>query len=192
MDVSKQEAIADVFGKSVKRVRERREWSQSELARRMQEAGWPKYSQVAISRTEEGSRAVRLDEALGLARVLGVQLEDLMVVGSEELDLQESIEGYLNTGFIMEGYVRLTNEARGYLQSDVAMAEQVLETGDLDEAARERYERLIEKAKDALEGDLLYFVNRALIPYGSKFPYVKREPAARVAGLDRGVNDGDD
>ena len=192
MDVSKQEAIADVFGKSVKRVRERREWSQSELARRMQEAGWPKYSQVAISRTEEGSRAVRLDEALGLARVLGVQLEDLMVVGSEELDLQESIEGYLNTGLIMEGYVRLTNEARGYLQSDVAMAEQVLETGDLDEAARERYERLIEKAKDALEGDLLYFVNRALIPYGSKFPYVKREPAARVAGLDHGENDGDD
>jgi len=192
MDVSKQEAIADVFGKSVKRVRERKEWSQSELARRMQEAGWPKYSQVAISRTEEGTRAVRLDEALGLARVLNVHLDDLMVVGSEELDLQESIEGYLNTGFVMEGYVRLTNEARGYLQSDVVMAEQVLETGDLNDAARERYQRLIEKAKDALAGDLLYFINRALIPYGSMFPYVERQPAPRVAGFDDGVNDGDD
>lgn len=62
--------LATTFGANLKRLRESRGWSQSEFARQMQEAGWPKYSQVAVSRTEEGNRVVRLDEAIGLAGIL--------------------------------------------------------------------------------------------------------------------------
>lgn len=67
-----------VFGRNVRQAREQRDWSQSELARRMKSRGWPKYSQVAVSRTEEGSRVVRLDEALDLAEVLGESLGYLL------------------------------------------------------------------------------------------------------------------
>lgn len=66
-----------VFGRNVRTYREERGWSQSELARQMNTAGWTKYSQVAVSRTEDGTRAARLDEAVALADVLGVELDSL-------------------------------------------------------------------------------------------------------------------
>ena len=67
-----------VFGANLRQLREEKKWSQSELARRMQEAGWPKYSQVAVSRTEEGSRAVRLDEAIDLAALFDADLSRMI------------------------------------------------------------------------------------------------------------------
>lgn len=72
---------AQIFGANLRRMREWRGWSQSELARQMQEAGWPKYSQVAVSRTEEGSRVVRLDEAIAIARVMERRVDDLLDAG---------------------------------------------------------------------------------------------------------------
>lgn len=58
-------------------LREERGWSQSELARRMVEAGWPKYTQMTVSRTEKGERPIRLNEAESLANVFGVDLYNL-------------------------------------------------------------------------------------------------------------------
>lgn len=46
-----------------------RGWSQSELARRMSEAGWPNYTQMTVSRTEKGERPIRLDELISYAEV---------------------------------------------------------------------------------------------------------------------------
>lgn len=67
MDELVSNEVVRVFGANLRQLRDEKGWSQSELARRMQEIGWPKYSQVAVSRTEEGTRAVRLDEAIDLA-----------------------------------------------------------------------------------------------------------------------------
>lgn len=58
-------------------LREERGWSQSELARRMVEAGWPKYTQMSVSRTEKGERPIRLNEAEALANVFGVEMYEL-------------------------------------------------------------------------------------------------------------------
>lgn len=55
-------------------LREERGWSQSELARRMVEAGWPKYTQMTVSRTEKGERPIRLNEVEALAQVFGVEM----------------------------------------------------------------------------------------------------------------------
>lgn len=74
--------VVELFGANLKRMREWRGWSQSELARQMQDAGWPKYSQVAVSRTEEGTRSVRLDEAIALAQVLDRKIDDLLDSGN--------------------------------------------------------------------------------------------------------------
>ncbi|MDQ0117444.1 transcriptional regulator with XRE-family HTH domain [Pseudarthrobacter defluvii] len=58
-------------------LREERGWSQSELARRMTEAGWPKYTQMTVSRTEKGERPIRLNEAEALAQVFGIEMFEL-------------------------------------------------------------------------------------------------------------------
>ena len=58
-------------------LREERGWSQSELARRMAERGWDKYTQMTVSRTEKGERPIRLNEAQGLADLFEVDLSTL-------------------------------------------------------------------------------------------------------------------
>lgn len=57
-------------------VREARNWSISELARRSGVA------RLAVSRIEAGQRAVTLGEALDLAHTLGVPLDDLVREGT--------------------------------------------------------------------------------------------------------------
>lgn len=175
MDEYAQQATARMFGVSVKQARERRAWSQSELARQMNDAGWPKYSQVAVSRTEDGTRAVRLDEALAIATVLGLQLEDLLVLGQEERDLKQSMDMYSASGGILEADVKRAEEMRLLLRQDIEAAKDQIESSALSDTAKSRLERLIEQAQELLVGDLLYFVNRALVPRGSMFPYVDRQ-----------------
>ncbi|MDV8148535.1 helix-turn-helix transcriptional regulator [Arthrobacter sp. B10-11] len=62
---------------SLIRLREERGWSQSELARQMVEAGWPKYTQMTVSRTEKGERPIRLDEVGALADIFEVDMHRL-------------------------------------------------------------------------------------------------------------------
>lgn len=97
MDESRGDEPVALFGANLRRFREAFGWSQSELARRMVDAGWPKYSQVAVSRTEEGTRAVRLDEAISLARLFGRKLQDL-------LDPQDVIDAWQKLRFLIEDY----------------------------------------------------------------------------------------
>jgi transcriptional regulator with XRE-family HTH domain len=69
----------------VQELREAAGWSQTELARRMVEAGWPNYTQMTVSRTEKGERPIRLNEAASLAEVLGIRLADLWMDEDEQL-----------------------------------------------------------------------------------------------------------
>lgn len=92
--------VGEVFGANLRQMREARGWSQSELARRMrEEAGWKKYSQMGVSRTEDNLRSVRLDEAVALASVLGVSVERLLTgepVRKEILILEESAQALID------------------------------------------------------------------------------------------------
>ncbi|MCK1804080.1 helix-turn-helix domain-containing protein [Brevibacterium sp. R8603A2] len=63
---------------NVKRLREQRSWSQSELARRMVAAGATNYNQMTVSRTEKGERTVSVGELLILAKVLETFVIDLL------------------------------------------------------------------------------------------------------------------
>jgi transcriptional regulator with XRE-family HTH domain len=65
------------FAKNVKAARERRGWSQTELAKRLTARLLP-FHQQQIQRIEAGSRPVRLNEAIVLAEVLGEHFEDMM------------------------------------------------------------------------------------------------------------------
>lgn len=105
MEESRADEPVALFGANLRRFREAFGWSQSELARQMQEAGWSKYSQVAVSRTEEGSRAVRLDEAISLARLFNRKLQDL-------LDPKGVIDTWQRLRLVMEDYSSSVTELR--------------------------------------------------------------------------------
>lgn len=97
MNELREDAPVALFGSNQRRFREAFGWSQSELARRMIEAGWPKYSQVAVSRTEEGTRAVRLDEAVAIAALFNRKLQDL-------LDPQDVIDAWQRLRYQMDDF----------------------------------------------------------------------------------------
>lgn len=73
------------IGERVKMERERRGWSQAELARKMNEAGWPKYTQVTVSKTEKGMRDPRIAESAALERILGIGTLGLVAAASGDL-----------------------------------------------------------------------------------------------------------
>lgn len=165
MDESQLGEVTGIFGENIRRLREARGWSQSELARRMQAHGWPKYSQVAVSRTEEGSRAVRLDEALAFSEILEIGLTNLITpsdegrlvdelylamgrVGGARKAVKESIQKLVESCNELELAVERTQgqAAQGWSQDQVAeitsklivLAEQELE------AARRTHYRITE------------------------------------------------
>lgn len=70
--------LADVVGENVKSYRLLRRLTQDELAARMRQLDWPKWTQPTVAETEKGRRDVKLGELLGLALVLDVMPGDLV------------------------------------------------------------------------------------------------------------------
>lgn len=67
-----QDAIKENFGEAVRKARAGKFWSQRELADRLH----VKLDPTAITRIENGSRDVKLSEAVDLCRVLDIWIED--------------------------------------------------------------------------------------------------------------------
>lgn len=65
------------FRENMRHIREEKGWSQGELSRRLLDSGWSVFHQTTITRIENGSRQVRLDEAIAIANALGVTLETM-------------------------------------------------------------------------------------------------------------------
>lgn len=63
-----------VFVERLRALRELNGWSQSELARRAQEAGLA-FHQQTVDKIERGRRPLKLSEALTLSTLFGIQLE---------------------------------------------------------------------------------------------------------------------
>jgi len=66
------------FATELALLRKRHGLSQSELARKMVDAGWSNYSQMTVSRTEKGERPIRLAEARSLAGILGATVDEMI------------------------------------------------------------------------------------------------------------------
>lgn len=66
------ETPSKVFARRLKRLRDRRGWTQDELAEMLAEVGWSQVDRVQISKIETGTRRVSLDEAVMIAWALSV------------------------------------------------------------------------------------------------------------------------
>ena len=75
---------SDIFARRLRAERERQNLSQGELARRMATILGTNVDPTAITRIEQQTRAVRLDEAVAMATILDVPLTSLIVDNDAE------------------------------------------------------------------------------------------------------------
>ena len=147
-----REKTAETLGANVKYLREHASIPQAELARRMSERGWP-WHQSTVYRVESGRQAVRFDEAVDLADLLGTTLDRLTwAIG--EAGEQELADGAL---------VRLHDSAAGAAESLTqfyAARARALRTAR--DAAASEYARVREAAASIAEELLHYTIDEVL------------------------------
>ncbi len=80
LKIYKYRGRCNASGNNIRRIREQKQWSQEQLAARLQLEGLP-IQQKAISRMETGDRVVADFELLLLAKVLGVCIGELLEDG---------------------------------------------------------------------------------------------------------------
>lgn len=117
-----------VFGSRVQHMRKQWGYSQEELARVMQEAGF-KWQQTTVAKTETGKRPVRLNEAYALATHFGVTVDDLIsldLLGDEEFG--EGMHAFR---------VAVSMAAAGKLRFEALMAHRDAVDAELQEVARQ-------------------------------------------------------
>lgn len=78
---------ADQFRSRLRAERERRDWTQGQLAELMAERTGVKAYGTTIAKLEAGDRAVQLDELVALANIFGVSLDALVGRGHNGSDL---------------------------------------------------------------------------------------------------------
>jgi transcriptional regulator with XRE-family HTH domain len=96
-----QAGAADaLIAANVRRARERREMSQSALARAMSDRGW-QWHQQTVYKTESGSRPLRAAELLDLAAILKTSLDRFTWTGAEanESGMADRSFGLLHQAF---------------------------------------------------------------------------------------------
>lgn len=74
---------SQLFSERIREARERRRWSQQDLALRLAEMGSPT-DRATVARTETGARGISLDDALMLAAALDVSPVRLLLPTSQE------------------------------------------------------------------------------------------------------------
>lgn len=94
------------FGEAVKRHRERLGWTQVQMAKMLADRGLQPMRDTTLAKIEAGSRSVRINEAIAIADLLELSLDDLVgrppqnpdsVLGEGLLDLKKALEYHLPT-----------------------------------------------------------------------------------------------
>lgn len=72
--------VARAFGARVRYLRQCRTWTQEDLAVALGAAGHPMHHST-VAKLEVGTRPTTIDEAVAIARILGVEVRELLAVG---------------------------------------------------------------------------------------------------------------
>ncbi|MGP5596861.1 helix-turn-helix domain-containing protein [Brachybacterium alimentarium] len=151
------------FIANMAKLRKAQGWSQGELAKRMQDAGWSKFHQTTISRIEQGVQAVRLGEARGIADALGTLVGPMLLndeVSEKWWELDEATRKLRDLGSgIGAGVVE-------YLWQQVILRDLLTQqpdlTDDVHPATVENRERAIELAKALLARTYADYIDDAM------------------------------
>jgi transcriptional regulator with XRE-family HTH domain len=141
------------FIKNMQILREQRDWSQGELARRMQAEGWTSFHQTTVSRIEKGERPVRLGEARGIAKVLGTITSQMILPDTQFLDLRELELALIQMKEIQKqfrGLVGALDGQRSIVDYHLREVEDMLLPEDVDPPIVERRDIAMREAREIL------------------------------------------
>lgn len=131
-----------VASEQIAALRQAHGWSQSELARRMAEAGWPNYTQMTVSRTEKGERPIRLDELASYAEVFGRPLAELWL----SVDEQAWQHSFTRRETAEDALMNALNEYATAVHHLALVTDSMQAAGDLSDARLERVRELVESS----------------------------------------------
>jgi transcriptional regulator with XRE-family HTH domain len=131
------EVFARFFAQQLRAVRNEKGWSQQELAARMAKAGVP-WIQSMVAKVEQGSRTVSIGEAIVLADVLDVRLEDLVTL--RRYHVMQDSELWEQLRFAQDALERAGVTLAGLQATQQAAQAQLTEvTAAVDRAEMQRY-----------------------------------------------------
>lgn len=119
--------------------------SQTELARKMADRGWP-YHQQTVGKLESGSRSVRLGEAKALAQILRTSL-DRLTRPTDEARITESLLSLYNQAHRAAIEILHQTEQLLKLQENLNMTATMAEAIQRDGRGGEELGRLIREAR---------------------------------------------
>ena len=142
---------SEVFAERMQEVRERRRWSQQELADRLDELGWPT-DRSALARIEGKSRGVSLNDAVAIAAALGPSLNSMVVPLGSPKGVQIELAPKLWVG---------PSQARSWLRGNGPLREQDRRTY-FTEVSDEEFHRVQQTGVSVMLGLLQQIVDALL------------------------------
>lgn len=136
-DMGKFKWVEDRFSQQVRAERERRGWTQSEMAKMLSDRGIAMHW-TTVAKIEKGDRSVRIDEAAAIAELFGASVDVLLGRGRNNTDLAWAVS-------------KLTGNAQKTAADIVSLRERV--SGDLDDA----------RSAGLTDGDLAQQAEQAVI-----------------------------
>lgn len=172
------EDVNDAIGTAVRRYREHLGMSQQELGRRMSQLGFS-WHQMTVQRTETAKRALRLDEAVALASIFDIPIEDLYRQDADE----ESYERVLNELTIYEETLATTQArvAEFHARANY-LGQEAMEARRRFDDAQLAYDQAVRAAQESAE--LLAAEQRALADYDARVDSLRSQLERLRAGRD--------
>ena len=145
--MGKRKWAEDYFSKRVKTERERRDWSQAEMAKMLRDQGIQPMHWTTIAKIEKGERSVRIDEAAGIADLFGISVDTLLGRRAKpKSDLVHTLTNVVDTGYRASMQIHEMRSAIADRVTDLSVFDGC---GDLV-AGCERARALLMSADDAL------------------------------------------
>jgi transcriptional regulator with XRE-family HTH domain len=141
----------EMAGKRLRELRNARGWPLREVAEQMRAFGYT-WHQTVVAKIETGQRPIRLSEAIDLARLFGVTLEDLVPPSGDATDTRRRIA--------------LAEQALTVTQMQYSQARAALDKAEAECAALAEQEREAKQQVILFEGTL-FTLRRSLKEAGS-------------------------
>lgn len=174
MNVTEQTGTEGTEGHFAENVRIRREeigWSQTDFAKRLQDAGLRNFHQTTVSRIEKNERPVRLGEARVIAHVLGRDL-DLLWQPPADSQLSARLGAELgserNARAALHQAVHAWLSQQVFLKRTIAEAESAGHRADPD-GAPDSIEVKLHWAKAAVRRGIYAAIDEIMIDLGATF-----------------------
>jgi len=143
----------ELFGLAVKQLRENEGWTMSELATRLSDAGLTNFHPTTVARMERGERPVRLSEAVVIAGLFDLGVDDLVAeTRNDVMELEEYIDSLKFAHKLAGRWLHSIEYYSGLLRDHLEQLERDLAEGKVIPEDVEAVQAGCELAREVLSG----------------------------------------